>query len=203
MNTLGINERKYYDLERGYKKAGEVFHKDISRFRPRAEKFRVSGAGVFRAPARPTFGNSAKSRQKHRKEPRFLHLLARYAVGKGESACRTFAQIFLFRCVKGLSQQQRRCRWLVRRTTLSVLPLQRMSGSGAKGKSVRHTARQRPCSVNAWYRISQSERYSVGGFLNRRFKQRFWVLLPLRAKVPRGRNRETPLPENTPHSTPR
>ena len=32
---------------------------------------------------------------------------------------------------------------------------------------------------------------SVGGFLNRRFKQRFWVLLPLRAKVPRGRSHET------------
>ena len=30
----------------------------------------------------------------------------------------------------------------------------------------------------------------MGGFLNRRFEWRFWVLLPPRAKVPRGRNRE-------------
>ena len=34
---------------------------------------------------------------------------------------------------------------------------------------------------------------SVRGFLNRRFKQRFWVLLPLWAKVPRGRSHETSL----------
>ena len=40
----------------------------------------------------------------------FLHFLTRYAVGKSESACRTFTQIFLCRFVKGLSQQQRRCR---------------------------------------------------------------------------------------------
>jgi hypothetical protein len=33
----------------------------------------------------------------------------------------------------------------------------------------------------------------VRGFLNRRFKQRFWVLLPLWAKVPRPRGDENPL----------
>ena len=49
-----------------------------------------------------------------------------------------------------------------------------VSGSGAEGKSVRHTVRPRPCIANAWYRVSESERYSVGGFLNRRFKWRFW-----------------------------
>ena len=32
--------------------------------------FALRREGVFRAPARPTFGNSAKSRQKHRKEPK-------------------------------------------------------------------------------------------------------------------------------------
>ena len=35
-------------------------------------------------------------------------------------------------------------------------------------------------------------RNSVRGFLNRRFKWRFWLLLPPRAKVTRGRSHETP-----------
>ena len=34
-------------------------------------------------------------------------------------------------------------------------------------------------------------RHSVRGFLNRRFEQRFWVLLPLQAKVPRPHRDET------------
>ena len=79
-----------------------------------------------------------------------------------------------------------------------VLPSHRMSGSGARGKSVRHTARHRICSVTAWYMASKSESHSVGGFLNRRFKWRFWVLLPPWAKVPRVRRREI-----SPRSQPR
>ena len=92
---------------------------------------------------------------------RFLHFLTRYELRKLDSAFRTFTQIFLCRSVKGLSQQQRRCRWLVLRTAIQLLPSQRMSGSGARGKSVRHTARHGICSVNAWYRVSKSERYSA------------------------------------------
>ena len=49
-----------------------------------------------------------------------------------------------------------------------------VSGSGAKGKSVRHTARHGICSVTAWYMVSQPKSHSVGGFLNRRFEWRFW-----------------------------
>ena len=41
---------------------------------------------------------------------RFLHLLARYARRKSDAAFHTFTEIFLSRFVKGLSQQQRRCR---------------------------------------------------------------------------------------------
>ena len=67
-----------------------------------------------------------------------------------------------------------------------------MSGSGARGTSVRHTARQRPCSVNAWYMVSKSESHSVGGFSNRRFEWRFCLLLPPRAKVGRAGARNTP-----------
>ena len=76
-------------------------------------------AGVFRGsdrdplafvsdgPLSPAAGNVAHSAGRNQ---RFLHFLARSAVGKGESACHTFALIFLRRSVKGLSQQQRRCR---------------------------------------------------------------------------------------------
>ena len=50
--------------------------------------------------------------EKWAKEPEetkgFFTSSARYAVGKGESPCHTFTQIFLSRSVKGLSQQQRR-----------------------------------------------------------------------------------------------
>ena len=36
-----------------------------------------------------------------------------------------------------------------------------VSGSGARGKSVRHTARHGTCSANAWERVFQSERHSA------------------------------------------
>ena len=81
------------------------------------------------------------------------------------------------------------------------LPLQRMSGSGANGKSVRHTARHGTCSANAWYMVSKPESHSVGGFSNRRFEWRFCLLLPPWAKVGRARKRETsPLNRETPPS---
>ena len=70
----------------------------------------TAAGGVFRSPERPTFGNSAKSRQKHRKEPRFLHLLARCIAQEYDAWYHTFAEAFLHRLGKGLSQQQRRCR---------------------------------------------------------------------------------------------
>ena len=120
--------------------------------------------GIFhrnRASGGPLFPAAGKVGKRAGRNQRFLHFLPRYGLWKLDAACRTFAQIFLFRSVKGLSQQQRRCRWLVLRTTLSVLPSQRMSGSGAGGTSVRHTARQRPGRVNAWYMVSKSERYSA------------------------------------------
>ena len=90
----------------------------------------------------------------------------------------------------------------VRRTTLLVLPLRRMSGSGARGKSVRHTARHGICSENAWYLVLKSERYSAGGFLNRRFKWRFCLLLPPKAKVGRAGARNTPSPRWQPQNSP-
>ena len=126
MNTLGINEINYYRLEwelfRGSARGRGFFalRSDLllpvaagvfSFFVSDKEKFRAPARGMFRVSGRdlllatvPKVGKSTGRNQ------RFLHLLARYAVGKGESACHTFTQIFLCRFVKGLSQQQRRCR---------------------------------------------------------------------------------------------
>ena len=73
--------------------------------------FRVSGRGIsLFASGGLLFPAAGKVAKRAGRNQRFLHFLARYAVGKSESACRTFTQIFLCRFVKGLSQQQRRCR---------------------------------------------------------------------------------------------
>ena len=50
--------------------------------------------------------------------------------------------------------------------------------------------------------IKYERRHSVGGFLNRRFKLSFWVLLGQRPKVPRPRRDETLPPQNTRKETP-
>ena len=55
---------------------------------------------MFRPPGRPTFVNSDKSRQKHRQEPRFLHLLARCSIYRIIIAYHAFTQDLLFRFVK-------------------------------------------------------------------------------------------------------
>ena len=60
---------------------------------------------------RPHFFQQRKKWGKERRQKlRFCISSARYARRKSDAALRTFAQIFLFRSVKGLSQQQRRCR---------------------------------------------------------------------------------------------
>ena len=102
-------------------------------------KFRVSGREVllpvaadvfiFFASGGPLFPAAGKVGKRAGRNQRFLHFLPRYVHCKSDAACHTFTQIFLCRSVKGLSQQQRRCRRYRRRTTLLVLPSQRMSGA--------------------------------------------------------------------------
>ena len=81
-----------------------------------------------------------------------------------------------------------------RRTAIHFLPPHRISGSGARRTD---DASYATISTVFRERVEQGRKFamqnSVRGFLNRRFKQRFWVLLPLRAKVPRARKSETPL----------
>ena len=81
------------------------------------------------------------------------------------------------------------------------LPLQRMSGSGAKGKSVRHTARQRPCSANAWYMVSNGNKNSAQGSEETfGFFRLFCPLFQLLGKVGRRRQNKNNPPRSQPRS---
>ena len=73
--------------------------------------------------------------------------------------------------------------------------VENVSGSGARGAddSSYVTITTGFCE-RAVKGIKYERRHSVGGFLNRRFKLSFWVLLGQRPKVPRGRSHETSLP---------
>ena len=62
--------------------------------------FPESGKGVFRAPARVTFGRSPKSDQKGCLKPKVSRLPARYALAVIGGLCRTVAGIFLCRADK-------------------------------------------------------------------------------------------------------
>ena len=80
------------------------------------------------------------------------------------------------------------------RTTIRLLPLHRMSGSGAERTD--DTSYDTKSNIPR-KRVVKGHRFttqnSVRGFLNRRFKLSFWVLLGQRPKVPRGRSHEIPL----------
>jgi hypothetical protein len=65
---------------------------------------------IFRAPARPTFANSGKSRQKRQKEPPVPSLQDALWGVQVETACRTFTENFLFRFVIESSLLLHRCR---------------------------------------------------------------------------------------------
>ena len=69
--------------------------------------------------------------------------------------------------------------------------VENVSGSGARGAddSSYVTITTGFCE-RAVKGIKYERRQSVGGFLNRRFKLSFWVLLGQRPKVPRARKRE-------------
>ena len=66
---------------------------------------------MFRAPGRDLLLSTVtKVGKSTGRNQRFLHFLARYGLWKFDAACHTFTQSVLSRFVKGLSQQQRRCR---------------------------------------------------------------------------------------------
>ena len=64
----------------------------------------------FLPPAAPFLSTAKEMGERTPAKTAFLHFLTRYDHCRFDSAFRTFAQIFLFRSVTGLSQQQRRCR---------------------------------------------------------------------------------------------
>ena len=144
----------------------------------------------------------------------FLHFLARYALYRIVTACRTFAGILSFpfrhRIVSApaplpLTGTEKRFLRLShgampsspRRTTIHSPPLMRMSGSGAgrtddtSYATITTISRKR---VVKGYKFAMQD--SVRGSLNRRFKLSFWVLLGQRPKVPRAGARNAPRKEH-------
>ena len=93
--------------------------------------------GVFRAPARPTFANSGKSRQKHRKEP------------PAPSLPSALCSVRTCDCIPHVHVKfpfSLRCRIVSAPAPLPLIPtpnnafgstVESMSGSGAKRKSIR------------------------------------------------------------------
>ena len=171
------------------------------------------GSGHEDGLRRPTFPSSWKSGQKSRKKPMVSSLPCALKILQ---SCQCVPHVrvgvpfsFCHRIVSAPVPLP--LMPTVNNTSVSTVAT--VSGSGARGKSIRHTLRKR---IYFRERVVQSHKFtaqhSAGGFLNRRFKWRFWALLPPRAKVPRARKRETLLaPEHeTPlyqesisHSTPR
>ena len=140
------------------------------------------------------FLSVAKERGKERQqEPRFLHLLARYTVCKLATACRTFTPAFSPRLVKRIVSAP------------APLPLMPAPNNAIISTVAPHERQRRKKNVDASYKTitdmfceregkatKLKMRYSVRGSLNRRFKWRFWLLLPPRAKVTRAGARNTP-----------
>ena len=106
--------------------------------------------GGFRAPARPTFVNSDKSRQKHRKEP------------PAPSLPSALCSVRTCDCIPHVHVKfpfSLRCRIVSAPAPLPLIPtpnnafgstVESMSGSGARRKSIRHTQRNQPCPASAW-----------------------------------------------------
>ena len=75
----------------------------------------------------------------------------------------------------------------------SVSTVEKMSGSGARGiDDSSYAAKTTVSCERVVYGVKLKTRHSVRGFLNRRFKWRFWLLLPPRAKVTRPGGRNSP-----------
>ena len=97
--SLGDESAQHFSIH-GITSAFMVAKGSLPRNRRSVEwGFRACGAGkVSRFRARPTFVNSDKSRQKHRKEPPVPSPPARYTVYEGGSAYHTSTRHFLFSC---------------------------------------------------------------------------------------------------------
>ncbi len=149
--------------------------------------------GVSRFRARPSFVNSDKSRQKHRKEP---------SVPSPPGALYTELTL------KSLPHVHAKLSFSDRHRIASApapLPLTPAPNNAFASTAATHERQRRKKKVNASHTAMTANfrkreikghkvtpQNSVRGFLNRRFKLSFWVLLGQRPKVPRPRGDEIP-----------
>ena len=98
----------------------------------------------------------------------FLHFLARYALYGILDTYRTFAWNFFslcYRIVSAAAQEESRCVGALRKHAGGMFLASDLGGYAAAASIWNYTAKLEP--------LRQLTQYSVGGFLNRRFKQRF------------------------------
>ena len=136
---------------------------------------------------------TAKVGKSARRNLRFLHLRARYILCELVIAYHTFTGDSFFRFDKRIASAPAPLPLTSMSNNASASTVATVSGSGAGriGDASYATITTISCErVVKGYKFAMQS--SVRGFLNRRFKWRFWVLLPPWAKVPRGRSHETP-----------
>ena len=149
---------------------------------------------IFRAPARPTFVNSDKSRQKHRKEP------------PAPSLPSALCSVRTCDCIPHVHVKfpfSLRCRIVSAPAPLPLIPtpnnafgstVENVSGSGARGAD---DSSYVTISTVFCERVGYGIKFEGGTACrksrNPGFWLSFWVLLGQRPKVPRPRRDETPL----------
>ena len=124
---------------------------------------------------------------------RFLHLRARYALtqicGHIPHVRMRFPFSFCYRIVSAPVPLP----LIITPNNASVSTVEKMSGSGARGiDDSSYAAKTTVSCERVVYGVKLKTRHSVRGFLNRRFKWRFWLLLPPGAKVTRPGGRNSP-----------
>ena len=137
---------------------------------------------------------AAKGGKSARRNLRFLHLRARYAWCKNDGFHLTITQNFLFRSVNLIVSVPAPLPLNTTSNSAVGSTVDTISGSGAEQKSIRHKNDTihflRPRGTGSQiYNAKQR----AGSFETCGFKQRFWLLLPLRAKVTRPGGRSSPL----------
>ena len=124
---------------------------------------------------------------------RFLHLRARYALtqicGHIPHVRMRFSFSFCYRIVSAPVPLPLIFSTVETEALFGVM----ISGSGARGiDDSSYAAKTTVSCERVVYGVKLKTRHSVRGFLNRRFKWRFWLLLPPGAKVTRPGARNSP-----------
>ena len=112
-------------------------------------------SGIFRASERDLLLSTVtKVGKSTGRNLRFLHFRARYGAYRIVSTYHTFTQDFLFRFVKRIVSASAPLPLIPATNSAFGSTVDNVSGNGARRKSMRHTLRYQPCSVNARYNIT-------------------------------------------------